>query len=194
MSVAAEADGLAGGLVEVSQSEWPSEQSTRKFVTCPAQTSPVQAISELDEISKGMETTRDAPHLAGAASQSMFRQPTICSMNEGPYCRMNACSNTETCKTDSKGLRTGTCPRYRLCQLGRWAVLLIASRRKVLGSFCSAIRIAIASEPPLRARVCAAPQGTRPKAQHQKLGCHEKWLQSPQPTMARPTFFDLKPQ
>lgn len=69
-----------------------------------------------------------------------------------------------------------------------------SARGKVLGSFCSAIRIAIASEPPLRARVCAAPQGTRPKAQHQKLGCHEKWLQSPQPTMARPTFSDLKPQ
>lgn len=165
---------------------------------CPAQPSPGHLTAGRDQQRNGVHTGRTTLR-AGAASQSVFRQPTTCSTNEGLSCRMNACSYTErrarpTRKTARQGRRTGTSPRYRLCQPCRWAVLLIASRRKVLGSFCSAIRIAIASEPPLRARVCAAPQGTRPKAQHQKLGCHEKWLQSPQPTMARPTFFDLKPQ
>lgn len=56
--------GWLGRLAARSQSvksDWPSEQSThaRKFVTCPAQPSPVQAISQLDEISTGMETKRD---------------------------------------------------------------------------------------------------------------------------------------
>lgn len=52
---------LVGWSKSVSQNGRQSKALTRKFVTCPAQPSPVQAISQLDEISKGMETTRDAP-------------------------------------------------------------------------------------------------------------------------------------
>ncbi|KAI7788145.1 hypothetical protein LA080_012210 [Diaporthe eres] len=50
---------------------YPSRQKQTAWLAgWSKSTSPVQAISELDEISKGMETTRDAPHLAGAASQN----------------------------------------------------------------------------------------------------------------------------